>query len=100
MSKASKELDRVICGKVGNLVLTVCKAKAHKAINYISPKEVIRATRRLERGKITAHGNVDITLTIGRPNYVERKFIKLCLQAGEKFPLQKVQLKYPPKRRK
>jgi hypothetical protein len=37
---------------------------------------------------------LDLRLTIGKPNYSERKFIKQCIKAGEPFPIKKIQLKY------
>jgi len=41
-----------------------------------------------------------MVLTIGRPNYAEREFIKLCKKAGEPFPVKKMQLKFYPKKKK
>lgn len=67
--------------------------KIIKATKYISPKEIVRATRKTY-GKKIRHGNIEIHLTIGRPNYAEREFIKLCQKAGEPFPIKKIQLKY------
>lgn len=70
---------------------------AWKATLYESERDVITATRRRFKGKF-GQGNVDIILKIGRPNYVEREFIKACKKAGEPFPVKKVQLKlYNPK---
>lgn len=73
-----------------------------KATKFVSPKLIIRATRSRYRGRLTRKGdNIDITLTIGRPNYAEREFIKVCQKANEPFPLKKVQLKLynPPKKK-
>lgn len=71
---------------------------AVKATKYLSEKEVIRATRRTVQGKIPKKGNIEISLTLGRPNYEERKFVKTCKKAKQKFPIQKVQLKFLKKR--
>ena len=72
-----------------------------KATKYISHKEIVRAVRKTFRGKILASSNAEITLTIGRPNYLEREFIKLCVKAGEPFPVKKIQCKaYNPKNNK
>ncbi len=61
-----------------------------KATKYISPKEIIRATRKLWGKKIVKGQNIEITLTIGKPNYAEREMIKLCQKAGETFPIKMV----------
>ncbi len=82
------------------LVETLVDSKAHKAAYYASEKLVVRVSRKLIRGKLPAKNqNLEIILTIGRPNYEHREFIKLCKKAGEPFPVKKIQLKFPPKRK-
>ena len=67
------------------------------ATKYLSPNLIVRGTR---RAKPNLRNNIDIVLTIGRPNYAERQFIKLAKKTGEKFPIRKVQLKpYSVKKR-
>lgn len=88
----------------GNAVSKTVKAvlanEAHRAVNFIAPNYIIRATRVLYNGKLPRRGsNVEVVLTIGRPNYLEREFIKVAKKAGEPFPIKKIQLKYPPKRK-
>lgn len=71
-----------------------------KATKYLNPKEIIRAVRTTYGGKIHK-GNVEITLTIGRPNYLERMFLKECIKAKKTFPIEEIQLKFVnPKRGK
>lgn len=66
-----------------------------KATQYISPKLIIRAVRRTSKTYKPRKGeNVQISLTIGRPNYAEREFIKLCTKAKEKFPVRNIQFKF------
>lgn len=77
------------------VVRTLVWEKARQAVKYVSPKEIVRATRRLQRGRVPC-GNIDIVLTIGRPNYKDRQFIKKCQKVGEPFPVKKIQLRYPP----
>lgn len=63
---------------------------ARKATCYINDRLVVRATRRQKpdgRAK-----RVEMVLTYGAPNFVERRFIRLCDKAGEKLPT-KVQVK-------
>lgn len=67
-----------------------------KATKYVSPKLIVRGVRKSYKfngRKPLAYQNLEITLTIGRPNYVERDFIELCQKAKEPFPVKKVQLK-------
>jgi hypothetical protein len=74
-----------------------------KATKYVSPKQVVRAVRTTYRcfGRKPRKGdNIQITLTIGKPNYLEREFIKLCTKAKEPFPVRAVILKlYNPKKK-
>jgi hypothetical protein len=62
---------------------------AIKATVYLSETHTIKATihHKYHRQRV-------ITFTDGRPNYAERKFIKACKQAGEKFPIKKIQVKF------
>lgn len=75
--------------------------QVHKAAKYLDTNLVVRATRPVfgPRGKkrVLKGGNFQVVLTIGKPNYEERKFIKACKKAKESFPIKKVQLKFVPK---
>ena len=67
-----------------------------KATEYRSPKLIIRAVRKtfkVHKRRTRKGQNVEIILTIGKPNYAEREFIKLCNKAKEPFPVKRVQLK-------
>ncbi len=70
---------------------------AYQAVLYLSPSRTIKATRTRYNGKFSK-GRVELTFTDGRPNHLERKFIKLCQKAGEPFPIKKVQLRIASKR--
>ena len=85
-----KNIQKVCEAVMGNEVI--------KATQFISPKLIVRAVRKRFRKRILKESNIEIHLTIGRPNYLEREFIKDCLKAKEPFPVKKVQLKlYDPK---
>ena len=61
-----------------------------KAVAYIAPDHAIKVTRmhkpnKRERGQ-------SAVLTSGKPNFAERKFIKLCQKSGQKFPIRDVQV--------
>ena len=76
--------------KIINLILADPTIKT--ATKYLSPKLTIRVTR---FGKIKRKdARNDFRVQYGRPNYTAAKFIKLCIKAGEPFPIKKVQLKY------
>lgn len=64
---------------------------ARKATFYINNKLVVRATRRHAPDRRIKR--IEMALTYGVPNFVERRFIRLCAQAGEKLPT-KVQVKW------
>lgn len=85
---------------ITTVINAVLIANAHRAVKYVSEKEIIRATRRLAHGKVPNGKNIEVVLTIGRPNYSEREFIKKCKRAGEPFPIRKVRLQYPSKKRR
>jgi hypothetical protein len=68
---------------------------AYKATKYLGEKLTIKATRKRYGGKHSRGRAADIVFTVGKPNYEEREFIKLCKKAGESFPVKKIQLKFP-----
>ena len=75
-----------------------------RATEYISEKFIARAVKKTYRfngRNPNREGNIQITLTLGKPNFLEREFIKLCKEAKEPFPVKRVQLKeYNPKKTK
>lgn len=75
---------------VATTIQSVERTGAYKGTKYISPKHVIKVTRRTRidrRGK-----QMEFVVTIGRPNYAERKFI--AKHHPSWFPMEKVQLKF------
>lgn len=74
--------------------------KSHRAVRYLSGKQVIRATRPLVRGRLPrASANTTVLLTLGKPNYLERRFIAKQKKLGLELPVE-VQLAQLPKKRK
>lgn len=67
------------------------------ATAYLAPDLTARLTLVGKRRR--GDKRVIFTLAVGRPNYLERKFIRACKKAGEKFPVKKVQLRAPAKKR-
>jgi hypothetical protein len=87
-------------GKVYAEILDwVISGKASRATKYMAKNHIIRATRTRYANKF-GQGNIEITLSIGKPNFAEREYIKNVL-SKEKFPMQGVVVKlYNPKKTK
>lgn len=91
MERAMNDVARV----VGALLVS----GAHRATKYVSEKFVVNATRPFYGGKAPRKGSkVEIVVTMGRPNYAHRAFIRRCKKAGEPLPVRKIQLKFSPAR--
>ena len=63
----------------------------YRATKFLSEELVVKMTRRhKKRSRGRCH---EAVLTIGKPNYAERQFIRACKKAGEPLPVKRVQLK-------
>lgn len=68
------------------------------AVYYESPKQTITVTRRhSHKGRVTRR---EFVVTVGAPNYLAAKFIKLCKAAKEPFPVKRIQFKPLIKKKK
>lgn len=77
--------------------ILMSEADVRMATIYFDGQTVIRGTA---RHRLDARArSTTIVLTVGKPNFVERRFIRLCRQAKEPLPVRKVQLKFWPKKR-
>lgn len=75
---------------VASLLQTLFTTGARKATKYLAPNQTLKVTRQHPR-----KGRGDTVLvTMGRPNYAERQFIKMARKAGEPFPIRKPQLRF------
>lgn len=87
-----------------NAITTVLEAvmrtDAIRATKYLATNHIVRATRK-RYGHIGGPKDttIEVILTIGKPNYAEREFVKACKKAGEPFPVKKVQLRFPVKKK-
>lgn len=61
-----------------------------RATLYISVKQIIRATKKRYGNKLIDKQNIEIALTIGKPNYVEKEYIKMIKKTDIPFPILKV----------
>ena len=64
----------------------------YRATKFLSEHLTVKATR-IGKGSLRSRA-VNARITMGRPNFSERAFIKRCRAAGEPFPVRKVQLKW------
>ena len=82
---------------VSRAVMSVLECRdLRRATVYLDAKTTVKCTRRCRLyGRDHAQ---TVIVTVGRPNYAERKFTNLCKKAGEPFPVKKIQLKWWPKK--
>jgi len=62
----------------------------YRATKFVSDEFTVKATRQFKPDKRDRQES--FIVTVGKPNYKERKFIALCKKAGETFPVRKIQL--------
>jgi len=73
---------------------TLARTGARSATVYLSDRLTVKATRVRYRylGRRPDPDSFEARVTVGRPNYAARAFIRLATRAGESFPIRKVQL--------
>lgn len=76
----------------------ICGTNVRRATAFISPKLTMKATAQRKQRK-SGDLSVTVLVTVGRPNFVERRFIKVCQKAGMAFPLSQIQWKFWPKKK-
>jgi len=84
--------------KIGRCVSDVLTIKnVRRATAYIAEKRTVKATlqRRIDKRARSA----TVLVTVGAPNFLERRFIRLCKKAGMAFPLNHIQWKFWPKKK-
>jgi hypothetical protein len=83
--------------KLGEAVGDTISGNVRRATAYISPKLTIKATAQCRQSNGARYHTC--LVTIGTPNFVERRFIKVCQKAGMCFPLSQIQWKWWPKKK-
>ena len=79
--------------RLGYLVKSVLSGGCSKATAYISETLVAKAKRKMFGGKVRANDRIaEISVTVGAPNYAERKYIKGLHKAVE-FPFYRLKLR-------
>lgn len=90
---------KVPMSAIKDVVEVLLRENYHQTTVFLNESRIVRATRKLFGGKIDKLGSVEIMLTIGRPNYLDRKLIKRFKR--DKLSLfNRVHTKEVPKRRK
>ncbi len=85
---------------IERVVRALIHSDAYKAVIIDTPTLAYTATARHKIGPRTGK-RAEILLTIGRPNYAMRKFVKECIKAKVTLPLRKpLLIPYPVKREK
>lgn len=74
------------------LIYACSQPKVRQATYYRTPDAVTRCTRQRPIDRRCCRET--FLVSIGKPNYYERRFIKACLKAGATFPVKKIQLKF------
>lgn len=74
----------------------VCQSHIRRATAFISPTLTMKATAQRKQDKRARSATV--LVTVGAPNFVERRFIRVCQKAGMAFPLNQIQWKFWPKK--
>lgn len=83
---------------IAEVIEVLTTTGARKTTKFLDEKTIVRATHQRKPSKRDV--TTTIILTMGRPNFRERQFIKACKRAREPFPVRKIQLKhYPAKKR-
>lgn len=84
----------------GQLAEVIIEGGARQAIKYLSPTEVVKATAILYKGRKhdRREKHRSILFTLGVPGYREQESIKRYKQAGEPFPVKKIQIRWPKKK--
>lgn len=72
-------------------VLSMVKVGIKSSTHYLAPDLVTKITVRGRPRK--GARQIDTVVTVGRPNYVERRFIAAAKKAGVKFQVRKTQVK-------
>lgn len=80
---------------ISKTVFGLLESGARKATLYLAEDTVVTASRPLKPDKRSK--SFSIVLTMGKPNWLGRQFVKACKKAGEPFPVRKLQLKFFPK---
>lgn len=87
-------VEQVKRSDISLVVDTLLKSDLKRVTKFVSPKLTIKATRLFKPNRVqTAETYI---VSIGRPNFAERKFIKDAVKAGEPFPVRNILFQHFP----
>lgn len=96
MPKRTEKESRHALDCVDDVVNMAIGLRLYRATKFIAPHLVVRATVvGAKKKKLRKGSDVDIRLTIGRPNYAERKMIKDLKKSGVAFPVSNIYFTFP-----
>jgi hypothetical protein len=87
-------VKQVKINDVANVIQALLNNDVKKVTRFISPNVTVTATR-LHRPDKRSRGE-SYVVTVGRPNYANREFIKECKAAGEPFPVRNMIFQHFP----
>lgn len=85
---------------ISGTIEALLRSDARSATKYLDPVTTVRVSRQIfKHGGERRGADKTLLVTIGRPNYAARQFIRDCKKAGEPFPVRKIQLRFRAKRK-
>lgn len=72
---------------VATTLQTVVSSKIKSATRFLSPTDCVKVTRQTPKQR-GAHSETFL-VTLGKPNFLGRRFVKSHVKAGGKFPVTK-----------
>lgn len=85
---------------ISGTIEALLRTGARSATKYLDQNTTVRVSRKIfKRGGKRRGTDETLLVTLGRPNYSARQFVKACKRAREPFPVRKIQLKFPIKRK-
>ena len=76
---------------IRQMILLLGDTRKKRVTKYVSKNYTVKVTK---HGRWDNRDHQEIYLvTLGKPNYAERNFIKQAIKAGEPFPVKKLQLR-------
>ena len=95
--KNDPQVSRAIAEVTASLLES--EGNVRKATKYLDWRMVVKCTAQRKLDRRDKSGT--FLLTIGGPNYLEQRFLRLCKKAGEPMPVKKIQITpWPVKRKK
>lgn len=86
---------KTVTDAMRSVVGALLESESKRVTKYLSPTFTIKATRVNEVDR--RYKRETFVVSVGRPNFAEREFIKAATAAGEPFPVHRIQHKAFPR---